>query len=260
MIYTLVSGATGVLGGCFCRALAARGENLFITGRSADKLICLQRQLTAEYPAINVLFHPCDLSDDGQVEALFKAAENLVFGAVYNVAGADVQKPFEEYTADKIRFQIRGTFEGAALLTFFALSHRAEKLQIVNVSSVCAQRAMPYFALYAASKAALDRLSYALSYELSEMNCSVTCVLPGSIKTRADVREYIQSLGRFARKSAKSPEWVVEKTLKAAARGKRRVILGAHNKFLNFALKFAPRGIQMKFISRRWRKTRKDAF
>ena len=260
MTYALVSGATGVLGKEFCFQLAKQGKNLFLTGRNEDKLIALKNSLTAEYPAINAVFCACDLSCDGQVKNLLSVASNYTFDTLINAAGADIQKPFDEYSVDKVIFQIRATFESSAVLTSFVLGHRAESLKILNISSVCALRPMPYFALYAASKSAQNYLSVALSHELKREGVTVTSVLPGSIRTREDIKEYIDSLGYFARRAAKSPQWVVQKSLKALNRGRRKVILGAANKFLAFILLFVPKSLQYKFIARKWRKTRKDAF
>ena len=41
MNYTLITGACGGLGGAFVRLLAERGEALFLTGRSEEKLSAL---------------------------------------------------------------------------------------------------------------------------------------------------------------------------------------------------------------------------
>ncbi|MDE6001211.1 MAG: SDR family NAD(P)-dependent oxidoreductase, partial [Clostridia bacterium] len=64
MTYTLITGATGVLGGEFARLLASEGKNLFLTGRDEEKLMLLKDKLTAEFPAVNLQICACDLSAD----------------------------------------------------------------------------------------------------------------------------------------------------------------------------------------------------
>ena len=44
MNYTLITGACGGLGGAFVRVLAERGEPLFLTGRSEERLKSLSEK------------------------------------------------------------------------------------------------------------------------------------------------------------------------------------------------------------------------
>ncbi|MDE6001757.1 MAG: SDR family NAD(P)-dependent oxidoreductase, partial [Clostridia bacterium] len=187
-------------------------------------------------------------------------AERFVFSGLLNVAGADIQKPFEEYDEQKLVFQTRACFEGAVSLTNFVLKHRAEKLQIINISSVSGLQPMPYFALYSASKCALTNFSIALNAELKGSGVTVTAVIPGAIYTRPDVKEYIKTQGVWGKIAAKSPSFVARKSLKAAKRGKVKYVVGGANRFLHAMGKWLPQSVKLKIIARRWRKTRKDAF
>ena len=256
----LVTGATGVLGTAFCFALAERGENLYITGRSGSRLEALKTQLTAQYPSIKVDFCACDLADDASVNRLFSEAEKYKIHSLYNVAGADIQQPFCEYGSRQITFQIRSTFEGAARITDFAIKHRAEKLKVLNVSSVCGILPMPYFALYSASKGALTSFSVALAKEMKGTGVKVQVVLPGAIYTRDDVKEYIKTQGVWGRLAAKQPEWVVKKCLALQNKRKVKTVLGFCNKVTCFFNKLLPESRRTGFVARRWKKTRKNAF
>lgn len=260
MTYSLVTGATGVLGKCFCYELAERGENLFLTGRSGDKLQELKDKLTAQYPSINVKFYPANLQNDGEREALFEYAGDLKFSRLINCAGADIQKKFEDYDQEKLTFQIRANFEGAAAFTLFALKHRAESLKITNISSVCGAQPMPYFAIYSALKGALTSFSVALSREVRGKGVEITAIVAGSIYTREDVKKYIDSLGFWARRAAKSPQYIVKKSLKYTDRGRKKVVVGGLNKLAQFLLKFVPQGVKGRYIAKKWSKSVKDAF
>ncbi len=55
--------------------------------------------------------------------------------------------------------------------------------RIVIVSSVAAAAPIPFQAWYSASKAALNAYSMALANEVRPFNISVSCVMPGDIKT-----------------------------------------------------------------------------
>lgn len=260
MDYTMITGATGKLGACFALESLCRGEALFLTGRSADKLEELKDYLLTVNPEAEILYFACDLTDEAQRSGMYSYAQSLEFSRLINAAGADIQKPFSEYTQDKLTFQIRACFEGEASVCLFAVGHRAQKLKIINVSSVSGIYPMPYFALYSSSKAALTQLSVALNKELKGQGVTVTAVLPGAIYTRRDVVENIATQGVWGKIAAKTPQFVVKKAFEASDKGKPKVIVGGANKIMAVFTRLIPPSLREKYIAGRWSKTRKDAF
>ena len=203
-----------------------------------------------------------DLSDEGSREETIRqiAAEHLKIGRLINVAGADIQKAFTEYTQEKLCFQCRVNLEAAVALCRFALERRTEELEILNISSVSGLYPMPYFAIYSATKAALTAFSLALREEMKGKGVRVTVVLPGAMPTRADIREQIKGQGIWGRLAAKSPDFVAEKSLKAVSRNRGKIIPGFWNKAMAAGTKFIPQSWKLRFIARRWSKISKDAF
>lgn len=260
MPYTFITGATGVLGSAFAAECLSRGEKLLLTGRSADKLAALKIKLLEGNPQGEILTFACDLTDEIQRGDLFEFAKDLKFSRLINVAGADIQMPFGEYDQNKLTFQIRINYEAAASLSLFAIERRAEKLKIINVSSVCGIVPMPYFAVYASAKGALTSLSVALNREYKGTGVSVCAVLPGSIYTRPDVVEYIKKQGLWGKIAAKEPQFVVRKSLVASDKGKGKVVLGGANKLTCALTRIVPSRVRLNFIAKRWSKARKDAF
>lgn len=258
--FCLVTGATGYIGRAFCFALAARGENLFITGRSADKLAALKEELEREFPPVQVKCFPCDLCDESTRAQLFADAAGHRFSRLVNVAGADIQKAFLKYDEQKIIFQSRVLFEAAVSLSRFCLKYRAPHISIINISSVSGLYPMPYFAIYSALKGALTSFSVSLAAELKGQNVTVTAVLPGAVYTRPDVVEYIKTQGSWGRIAAKSPQFIAEHSLKAAERGKVKYIPGVANKLMRAFTALIPQRIKLWFIVKKWSRTEKDAF
>lgn len=205
-------------------------------------------------------FFAADLACGEDRRRLFSAAEKYSFDTLINCAGADTQKPFEKYDEDKLTFQIRVNFEAAASMCAFAIAHRAEALKIVNISSVCGEQPMPYFAVYSAAKGALTDFSVALNREMRGTGVGVTAILAGSIYTRPDVVEYINSLGFWARRAAKSPEYVVKKSLAAAEKGKAKCVLGGLNKFAMTAFALLPAPLKLRVAASQRKNREKDAF
>ena len=260
--YALVTGATGGLGRAFVFALAKRGQPLLLTGRSEKKLQELKAELLNVYENAVVEIFPADLSNEDSRAALtekIKAAD-LRLNMLVNVAGADIQKGFAQYTQEKLAFQCRVNFEAAASLCLFALNQRAERLEIINVSSVSGIYPMPYFALYSATKGALTSFSLALREEVRKDNVAVTAVLPGAMPTREDIKDQIKGQGLWGRLAAKSPEWVAEYSLKCVKKNKGKVIPGFWNKMMRLSTACLPASWKRRFIAKRWSKISKDAF
>lgn len=261
MEYSFISGATGGIGKAFCIALAKRGDNLFITGRSQEKLSVLADELSEKYN-VSVLYFACDLTSEVARDKMLDYIDDkgLKFNRIINVAGADIQKPFMEYTKEKVLFQTRVNAEAGVCLTFSLLKRRASKVEVITISSMSGASPMPNFALYSATKALLINFFTSLHYELKKDGVKVTVVMPGGVPTRPDVIEDIKGQGLWGKLSSKSPTFVAEKSLKAVRKNKVKYIPGFFNKFLNFIMKLVPKCIVLRFIERRWRKIRKDAF
>lgn len=261
--YTLVTGACGGLGGAFVRLLAESGEPLFLTGRSSERLKTLENELHGQYPALSVCTFECDLTSEASRAALFAHfdEEQITFNRLVYVAGADVQKAFEKYDEEKLVMQTRVNFEGAVSLTraFMARSALDGSTEFLAVGSMSGNCPMPYFALYSATKKALWQFYVALRSELKG-RAKVTCVRPGSIPTRDDIKQNIREHGFWTRVSAVSPERVARASLKAVKRNKRKKTIGFWNRVIGFFTAIAPMSVKMRFVVRRWKKTEKDAF
>ncbi len=261
MAYTFISGATGGIGKAFARLCAEKGYDLFITGRSQEKLDALKKELLSLNRSIAVEAVACQLTDEQDRERLLAAADaaDVKFERAIHVAGVDIQKAFEEYTKEKVIFQIRVNVEATISLAHALLKRGAPMKEIVTISSMSGVTPMPYFALYSATKGALTSFFTSLRLELKG-RVKVTTVLPGGVPTRPDIVKDIENQGLWGKLSAKSPEYVAKKSLKAVQRNKAILIPGFFNRFLYFVMKITPRAISMRFIARRWKKQTKDAF
>ena len=260
--YALITGATGGLGKAFVMQLAARGDALFLTARSQEKLAALQAEVAEKYPQCKIIIFAADLANEADRYALNEKliAENAVLHLLVNVAGADVQKAFTEYSQEKITMQCRVNFEAAMSLCRMAIERKAERLQIINISSVSGIYPMPYFAIYSAAKSALTSFSVSLREEMKGKGVYVTAVLPGAMPTREDIKEQIQGQGLWGKLAAKSPQWVAEYALKASSKNKRTVIPGFWNKVMRVATAWLPLSWKLRFVAKRWSKISKDAF
>ncbi len=262
MNYTLVTGACGGLGGAFVEELAKQNQPLFLTGRSQARLLRLKEDLAVRYPRLPVQICACDLTNSAERTLLFSFADEqkICFSRLVYVAGVDTQKAFENYPQEKILFQTRVNFEGALSFISSVLQRKGEGIQeILVIGSMSASTPMPYFAIYSATKKAVEYFCVALRTEVKG-KAKVTCILPGGIPTRDDIKQNIQEHGFWGRISAKSPQFVARTSLKAVSKNKRTYIPGFWNKFIRFTTKITPLSLQLRFIAKRWKNTEKDAF
>ena len=262
MVFSFVTGGCGGLGKAFVKALAARGDNLFLTGRSEQRLEALRAEISAEYPAVAVEIFACDLTDAAGRKEIFAYADQkgMTFGRACLVAGVDTQKAFEKYTTEKIVFQTRVNLESNLCLARETLARRQPGFELLAVGSMSGLYPMPYFAIYSATKKALESFFSSLRYEMKGSGVKITTVMPGGIPTRPDIVADIEGQGLWGRLSAKSPEYVAEKSLRAVAKNKRVCVPGFFNRFLRAVSAPLPRALKMSFIAHRWKKLEKDAF
>ncbi len=260
--YALITGATGGLGKAFTEALAKRGYSLLLTGRSEEKLQALKAELAKKYPDAWTEIYPADISEIERRKNLQEeiARAGFPLSMLVNVAGVDIQKGLTEYTEEKIAFQCRVNFEGVASMCRFAIQHKAEKLEIINISSVSGIYPMPYFAIYSATKGALTSFSQALREEMKGKGVSVSAILPGAIPTREDIKEQIKGQGLWGKLAARTPQSVAEASIKAVCKNKRKIIVGFWNKMMRLFTAPIPTSWRLKFIAKRWSKIQKDAF
>ncbi len=261
MAYTFISGATGGIGKAFVNASAKKGFDLFLTGRSEQKLSELKAEILSQY-GVDVKTFACDLTSERERADMiaFMDSQGVKFDRIINVAGVDTQMAFMEYSLDKVLFQIRVNVEATIALTHALVQRRQGHTEIITVSSMSGASPMPYFALYSATKALLINFFTSLHYELKKQGVFVTTVMPGGVPTRPDIVQDIKGQGLWGKLSSKSPLFVAEKSLKKVKKNKLKYIPGAFNKVLYVLMKFAPKRIVLAYIARRWKKLRKDAF
>ena len=261
MAYTFISGATGGIGKAFTVACAKKGYNLFLTGRSIEKLTALKEYLLKEYGVLVEIF-ACDLTSPSSRQSMIDYIDEnkICFDRIINVAGVDTQKAFMDYTPEKVSFQLRVNVEATVCLTHALLKRRESKTEVITIASMSGASPMPYFALYSATKALLINLFTSLHYELKKDGVKVTVVMPGGVPTRPDIIEDIKGQGLWGKLSSKTPEFVAEKSLKKVKKNKVKYIPGAFNRFLNLVMKVVPKKIVLTFIANRWKKQSKDAF
>lgn len=175
----LVTGASSGIGRACAVRLAAEGFRVY----GASRRLTADGDLSSTFQAI-----PMDVTDTKSVAdgvASILAREGRL-DILVNNAGMGVAGPVESTSVEEAKRQLDVNFFGAFRLCRSVLpAMRAQGSgYIVNVGSIGGMIAIPYQALYSASKFALEGLSEALRLEVGPLGIRVVLIQPGDYKTQ----------------------------------------------------------------------------
>jgi NAD(P)-dependent dehydrogenase (short-subunit alcohol dehydrogenase family) len=184
---TIISGASGGLGGVVSRAFYEAGASLVLLGSHLAGV----QEVAAALGQERILPLAANLSDPAGAEEVVKAVL-AQFGRVdilLNLAGGfGGGKPVSASADDDLNKML-----DINLRTAYNLSRAAVKPmiaqkwgRIVNVASRDALHGRPNYSAYAISKAAVLRLSESMAAEVQDDFITVNAILPGTLDTEAN--------------------------------------------------------------------------
>lgn len=181
----LITGASSGLGVEFARRFAARGSNLVLVARRAEKLEELAAELRAT-ANVEIEVLPADLGVPGAAVALRNELErrNVSVTSLVNNAGFGSHGAFDQ--ADPVRMAGEMQLNMGAVVEL-ARAFMPQLLQgrgaLVMVASTAAYQPTPGMAVYGATKAFVLSFTEALWAEARGTGLRVLAVSPGSTKT-----------------------------------------------------------------------------
>ena len=184
----LVTGASSGIGEAFARSLAARGVDLVVTGLPQE-----QRRLTSiaceleDLHGVRCLAVPADLADSTGADSLRGVADEHAFepDLLVNSAGIGASGPFFEAPLEQQLRMIHVNVEGMVRLTGLYLPRMVARGAgaVINVASTAAFQPLPYFTVYAASKAFVLSFGEGLWAESRRSGVRVVNVCSGPVAT-----------------------------------------------------------------------------
>lgn len=213
----LLTGATGGIGHAIARAFAARGATLILTGRRADVLEPLAKEVGGEALA-------CDLADRAEVERLAAAAVDANVDVLVANAGLPAMGLMTDLTlADVDRMlevNLRAPIALAHALAPGMIARR--RGHMVFMSSLSGKVTAPRSSMYSATKFGLRGFALGLREDLRAHDVGVSAIFPGFI---SDAGMFVQAgspalpLGITTR----SPEQVAGAVIRSIERNRAEV-------------------------------------
>lgn len=258
-LVALVTGASSGIGEASAIKLTAAGYRVYGTSR---------RGATSSDPRFPML--ALDVTDDESVKAavtelirLEGRIDLLVNNAGFGVAPAGA----EESSIEQAKSILDTNFFGIVRMTRAVVPHmrRQGAGRIINISSIIGVVPMPYVALYAASKHAVEGYSEALDHELRTRGIRVSLIEPAFTKTKFEtnnvqpdsmlaeydkIRAKLIKVVEKAMEGGDTPEVVADVVVKAAQATKPqlRYTAGKAAGQLKFLRRFAPASVLDKGI------------
>jgi len=186
----IITGANQGLGLEIARHFLREGASVALCARDAAKLAAAVAELQPLATAGQKIFSaPCDVSEPDSVKTFFAAAIAALGSIQVLVNNAGIYGP--KGPSDTVDFAewkraIEINLYGVMLPTQAIVAHlKAQgRGKIINLSGGGATQPLPNISAYAASKAAVVRLSETFAEELRAHHIDVNAVAPGALNTR----------------------------------------------------------------------------
>ena len=181
----VVTGASSGIGAVYAQRLAARGYDLVLVARRADRLASLAEQLTKAH-GVDVRVLAADLEKDAdvaKVETILSSDDSVQM--LVNNAGLARLRSLKDTSVADAHSQVALNITALTRLTQAVLPGFVARNEgtIVNVASVLAVHSLPISAVYSGTKAYVLAFTRGLQAELAETGVKVQLVLPASTAT-----------------------------------------------------------------------------
>lgn len=178
----IITGTSSGFGRALAEAVLSRGDRAVLTARKTESI----SDLVEKYPHTAIAVR-MDVTNESDRQAVVQAAIES-FGRIdilVNNAGRGSLGAAEEFSLAQLREQMEVNFIACAEMIRAVLpTMRSQKSgHILNISSIGGRVNVGGFALYGASKFALEGYSEALHEEVKPLGIRVTIVEPGAFRT-----------------------------------------------------------------------------
>jgi uncharacterized protein len=242
--YALVAGGSKGIGYALAEALARRKYNLILIARHMDGLQKAKDKLESAYDVrVEILKLDLAFEESADSIAAWCMEKNIPLKILCNVAGFGGMKDYLSLPLDSLRYMVRLNVEScmALSLTLLPVLERNAPAYILNVASMAGFVPIPEKNMYAATKSFVVFFSWSLRYQLKTRNISVSCLSPGPVFTKPEIRKTTgDKLGWLGMQMAVGPQKVGEIAIRKTLKKKPMIVPGTLAGIMSAALRTLP--------------------
>ena len=177
----LVVGATGGIGSQTAKLLASGGAQLYLSGRKADVLSALGRQLGLDSERLFL----ADITRESEVAEMARRIQELAGGIdiLVNASGVGIIKPVEQLSVEEFTMTLNANLVGSYILvkSFLPMMKEAKKGLVINIPGVLGKVPMAGAAAYSASKYGLVGMMQSIREEVKRTEIRITNLFLGGV-------------------------------------------------------------------------------
>ncbi len=179
----VLTGASSGIGAALAPMLAKEGYDLVLVARREAELARVAEQVRAAEPAAVVEVFTLDLAKPGAGERLFERAPGAKL--VVNSAGFGKLGPALKYDLETYHRMIALNVSAITDITYVYAKRMSEDGggTVCNIASTAGFQPIPYFTVYAATKAYVVSFCEGLHFELRKKGVNVLAYCPGPVDT-----------------------------------------------------------------------------
>lgn len=187
--YILISGATSGFGLATAKLFAKNAWDLILTGRRAERLLELKKELNQLYPSIDIITCCFDVRSNEEVleniNSLTDSVKSQIKILLNNAGLALDRNPIDKCDVADWDQMIDTNVKGLLYLSKAVIPYLKNNKEghIINLGSIAGKEVYPEGNVYCASKHAVDALSKAMRMDLIHDNIKVTNIAPGAAET-----------------------------------------------------------------------------
>ncbi len=186
----LVTGASRGLGKAIALRLAKDGMAIAVhygkNQAAAEEVVAAISSIGGEAFGVQA-----EMSEVASIKAMYETLDaeltkrtgEAKFDVLINNAGTAIGKPMEEWTEEEFDYQFNLNVKGLFFVTQMALSRINDNGRIINLGTGLTRFSYPLYAVYAASKGAIDVLTQHLATSLGARGITANTLAPGAIDT-----------------------------------------------------------------------------
>ena len=236
--WALVTGASSGLGAEFVSQLAARGMNVVLVARRAERMEALADDVRRAH-GVRTRVVPADLTGQNACGLVRDQTGDLEIGLLVNNAGFGLSGAYTDLDPDRVVNMTVLNCVVPVTLTNHYLPPMLDRGRgaLIFLASTAAYQATPYLGVYGATKAFNLLMGESLWKEYRTKGIDCLALSPGFTRTEFTSVAHMKDASGL-REAA--PDAVVALALRKLGR-KPSVVHGLANKMLNFTGRFIPR-------------------